>query len=512
MIKYTSIINFKRKGMYSQLKKNSIPFFLLVICSIGIYTRISDIHHNLWLDELTTAWVIEGSFSEIFTRCWINNLSPLYYISIYIPKVFVGYSEFSLRLPSIITGILTIPLIYIITYKLSCSKTLSLLAAFLSSVDSTLVDYSLEVRPYALVIFFSLLHLYIFLFFLQKRQKLFYAVILGLLSGIIILLHYTAVLICIVELFIAIIYFFRKQNFSKQKIYGLLIYVLIPCVILLPFLTHIVYLFENNHILGSFIDKKGLNSIFVLHPHLIRYILFPLMIGFFVEYSTKKNSYTNVNKSFTLFFLLSWYFIPLLIQWFLTKINVATIYYPRYLAWIIPAPIIGSAILIGIFHSKWAKLAFTITLLLLATQFYNKSAILNNLVRKDSQKSMESVLTRNNNRFSWKEAVTKINNSGIEPSKIYVKSSLVESQMLNKTEHVDSLLNNYLLSTVNSMYKLRKVYLEKAEPIHSIAEIPNSMSNYIFVGLIKTNEIEKYLKNGIEISPYHASVKIFYVR
>jgi uncharacterized membrane protein len=515
MIKYASLIYLKTKETYLKHHKVAVPFLLLVICGLGVFLRIIYVHHSFWLDELATAWTVKGSFSEILTRCWISNLSPLYYILIYISKVLFGYSEASLRIPGLLAGVLSIPLIYLVTYKLSGSKTLSLLAAFFSSIDPAFIYYSLEVRPYPLIIFFSLLHLYIFLFFLQNKKSLLYALVLGLLSGLIILLHYTAAIICIAELCIAIIYFLKKK-IIKQKIPGLLIYILIPCVILLPFVTHIKYLLENNAILGSFINMKELISIFDLHPHLVTYILFPLMISlFFWICSPKMNSRVNKNKRFSLFFLLSWYFIPLLVHWFLTEIKVATIYYPRYLAWIIPAPIIGSAILIGIFQSKWIKLVFIITLLLLTTKSYILSAVTNNLSGKDTHKSLESKLTAHVDSFGWKEAVCQINNSGIAAGKIYVLSGLVESRMLNTDKRENSLMNNYLLSTVNSMYPLRKEHLDKAEPVNSIEEIPDAMSNYIVVGAKwKTEPFEcrSILKGGIKLNPGQSEVLIYYVK
>ena len=85
-----------------RLKKLAIPFFILSVCSIGVFVRVQVIHHDLWLDELTTAWVVNDNFSKIFERCWINNLSPLYYIFVYISKLLFGFSESSLRIPSTI--------------------------------------------------------------------------------------------------------------------------------------------------------------------------------------------------------------------------------------------------------------------------------------------------------------------------------------------------------------------------------------------------------------------------
>jgi hypothetical protein len=285
---------------------------------------------------------------------------------------------------------------------------------------------------------------------------------------------------------------------------------------MLPFLWHILYLFNNNHVLGTCISKEGLYSIFVIHPQLISLVLLPLIVGTFVEYAAKKIIFPGANKSFILFFLLSWYFLPLLINWALTKLNVATVYSPRYLSWIIPAPIIGSALLISAFQSKWSKFAYIFTLLVLATQFYIKD-ILTIIVTERNQNETAKYESNGNPDFDWKEAVSKINSSGLLTDKIFVISGLVEYQNLNKKGHEKVELANYLLSTVNSMYKLQKEYLEKAEPKGSILEIPDSASNYIVVGpsaltrdLIKTSEYRKNSQIGTEISPFLAPIVIYY--
>jgi len=175
----------------------------------------------------------------------------------------------------VIAGLLTIPVIYKITYKLSNSYKLSLFAAFLSSIDYWLVYYSLEVRPYSFIIFFSAIHIYIFIFFLEKKNKLFYASILGTISGVIILLNYTSATLCVFEFFVAIAYFSKCKKFSKVTFYGLLIYTILPIFILLPFTHHITYLIQNKSLLGSFIKKTNIASIFFIYPHFINYILLP---------------------------------------------------------------------------------------------------------------------------------------------------------------------------------------------------------------------------------------------
>ena len=482
--------------LLQQIKNKSVPITLFLICCLGSL-RIIHINHSFWQDEITTSWVIGGNFADIFTRCWINNLSPLYFIFIYFSKSLFGYSEFALRIPGLITGILTIPIVYKIAHKLNSSAKLSLFAAFLASIDFWLVYYSLEVRPYSFVVFLSAIHIYIFLLFLKNNKPIFYAVLLGLMSGLIVVMHYTAATLCLVEFFIAIIYFYKEKNFSKEIIYGLLIYAIVPLVILLPFAPHIKYLFANKTLLGSFIEKQDIASIFLIYPHFINYMLLPLIIGFFVEYTRKKDTSCNL-YTFEIFFILSWYFIPVFTHWITTNMDIAHIFRDRYLAWIMPAPIIGSVIIIKNFQSKLAKTTFiTVLLLLTITDYFPDFNLrfFNDIFKKNYQQNVESNIT--SGEFGWKEAVNFINRSNLNLNKIYVIPGLVESEMLHMHIHDDKLLKSYLLSSVNSIYKLAPSYLNIAEPIYSVADIPDSASNYLIISYGFPLDI----KNSTEISP-----------
>jgi hypothetical protein len=494
---------------------NSPVLLLSLICCLGLFVRVLTINHPFWLDELSTAWVVRDTLSEIFTRCWINNLSPLYYTLVYISKYYAGYSEASLRIPSVVAGVLTIPLFYLLTYKLSHSKKLSLFAAFLSSIDLNLIHYSLEVRPYSLVIFFSMLQIYFFLCFLQNKQKIIYSIVSGLLSGIVILFHYTSSLLYAMELLFAAIYLFQTRNFSKEKITGILMFLFIPLIVSAPVLSHLKYLFVSRNILESFIPPKDIYSIFSLHPHLMQYIIIPFSFAILVENSIRKKGITNKYNAnnFSFFFLSFWYFFPLLILWALSEMSIVNLCIPRYITWIIPAPVIGCALLVSIFRSNWSKFVFTGTLFLLFIQSFNEHAILRRLTSRLTQKdTVKTVLNnrddwKSSNGFDWKEAVTAINNSGAKVSKIYLISGLAETKML-KTQY-SSLLKNYLLSPVNSMYKLNKPYIDSTEPISSVDDIQDSASNYILVGDSKF--LEKFDKKVIEMSPKNAVIRIFYV-
>ncbi|MEM5777149.1 MAG: hypothetical protein QXJ06_01745 [Candidatus Aenigmatarchaeota archaeon] len=257
--------------------------------------------------------------------------------------------------------------------------------------------------------------------------------------------------------------------------------------------------------------KQEIGSIFTILPHLSRYILLPfalaILLGYFLS-PNKYKYYINQDKYFIMFFMLSWFFIPILFQWFLAKTNIINIYLDRYFSWVIPAPIIGSILIMSTFQSKHTRIIFLLFVLIL-TQITADSPIIK-LFRKDLRYTIG--LKRFGNEgvgFGWKEAVDLINNSGLRPNKIYIIPPLIEREML--TNNNDSLLQSYLLSSVNSLYKLNKIYLEKTIPIKSIENISDTETNFILIGLAPEIEKLNRFKYIRLISPANQTVNVYYV-
>jgi hypothetical protein len=494
-----------------KLSNKAVYFILFIICLISTFFRVQDIHHYLNIDEITTSWVIKDSFHDIFTNCWLNNLSPLYYIIVYFSKAWFGLSEAALRIPSIVPGVLSIPLIFAITFELSGSKILSLFAALLSAVDPYLVFFSQEVRPYALIIFFSLLGMYLILCYLKKENKNFYAVFIGLISAIIILLHYTAAVICIVQVSIAGIYFFQTKNLTKKRIVELLIFSVIICIALLPFFNHLHYLFTIREILTNYESHQSQITRFIdiMLPPITGYIIWPLLLSVFFEYWKIAAPYRlKKEKYFNYYFVSLWYFIPLVVFVALATFNIAHMLIIRYLAVIIPVPVIAGMVIIAAYKSKLARLIY-LGVLIFLTQFNNIDSVIRNFKWGSYDKHWEWGFYTTKSQFDWKEAVNLINNSDIAPSKVYVMAILTEQQMLNNDSPYDSLLNDYLLSSVNSVYKLDDNYLKKAVLISSVSEIPYEDSDYLLVGR-RLQFWFLYIPELKRLSPENASIDVYY--
>ncbi len=146
-------------------KKGLLPILLL-----GTVLRLISINQSLWLDEATTALAAKMSLADIFTKFFPGDFHPpLYYLLMKGWGSLFGLSEISLRTPSVIFGILTIYLIYLIAKKIFDTKT-ARIASILAATSGLLIYYSQEARMYSLAAFLVTLLFYLFL---EKKWMLF---------------------------------------------------------------------------------------------------------------------------------------------------------------------------------------------------------------------------------------------------------------------------------------------------------------------------------------------------
>jgi mannosyltransferase len=137
---------------------------LLLLCALALVLRIIKLDVPVWGDEVI-GWVYAYRSSLLETiRVALGDQSPwLYYASLHLTIPLLGDTPFGLRLPSVILGILVVPLVYQLMRKIDCSDADSIWAAALVACSSVLIYYSQEARNYSLLVLLSVLSLYAFL-------------------------------------------------------------------------------------------------------------------------------------------------------------------------------------------------------------------------------------------------------------------------------------------------------------------------------------------------------------
>ncbi|MBI4226109.1 glycosyltransferase family 39 protein, partial [Candidatus Roizmanbacteria bacterium] len=169
----------------SKLKKTSqdskIIITLFIIFFASFLIRLISLSQSLWLDEATTARVIQQyNFLEIITKFSPTDFHPpLYYLFMKVWTNVFGYSEIVLRFPSVIFSLLTGYVVYIIGKlvinddsgrprdKLGVARMTKEQTGFWAAVfflfNPLIVYYSQEARMYMMVTFLLTVTLYYFI-------------------------------------------------------------------------------------------------------------------------------------------------------------------------------------------------------------------------------------------------------------------------------------------------------------------------------------------------------------
>jgi len=127
-------------------------------------------HQSLWYDEGFSVYLARLSLGEITARTASDIHPPLYYYLLHLWLGPFGDSEFVLRFFSLIFGLLTVPLIYVLGRRLMGTAS-GLLAALLLAISPLYLWYSQEARMYTLVTFLCLLSSYLLLRALEGKAN-----------------------------------------------------------------------------------------------------------------------------------------------------------------------------------------------------------------------------------------------------------------------------------------------------------------------------------------------------
>jgi mannosyltransferase len=147
-----------------KLSKNRNLYALLIILLLAGSLRFFGLEiQSFWADELST-WYNAGkdNLSEVIAmaKAGLQEATPPgYFFLIYFIEQYFGDSEWVLRLPSAVAGVLSVFVIYLLGRRLYSPRE-GLIAALLMAVLWTPIYYSQEARTYSLLLLFTLLASY----------------------------------------------------------------------------------------------------------------------------------------------------------------------------------------------------------------------------------------------------------------------------------------------------------------------------------------------------------------
>lgn len=150
---------------------NITIFWIILITLLGTTLRIIGFYKSggLWNDEYISYLIASVPFGKGFFRAMISQCHmPIYYLYLKFVMLFSD-SDILLRFSSIIPGIISIPIMYLVGKEKN--KLTGLTCSLFTALSSFLVYYSQEVRFYSLLFLFSALSLYFTIRVIKKPNK-----------------------------------------------------------------------------------------------------------------------------------------------------------------------------------------------------------------------------------------------------------------------------------------------------------------------------------------------------
>ncbi len=192
--------------------KPNLPLCLILF--LGLVLRIISLNQSLWLDEATSAVLARDfSFLSILTKFSPGDFHPpLYYLILKLWSLVFGFTEVALRSFSVLTGLVSIYILYLLVRKLFNQRA-ALISSLLLATSGLHVYFSQEVRMYILASFFVLLSVYFFVKIVKEGgvgNWVYFSFFIALSGAT----HYLTLLILPIFWLFGI---FRKNKFSWFK-------------------------------------------------------------------------------------------------------------------------------------------------------------------------------------------------------------------------------------------------------------------------------------------------------
>ncbi len=143
---------------------------IIAILILALVLRLVNLNQSLWLDEAVQAITAKASLTGIFQEITGDFHPPLFHLLMHFWVRIFGASEISLRMPSVLFGVGTVYLVYLIGQTLG-SKKWGLIPALLFATAPFHIYYSQEARMYSAVTFFIAGSIYFFLKIIKDDKE-----------------------------------------------------------------------------------------------------------------------------------------------------------------------------------------------------------------------------------------------------------------------------------------------------------------------------------------------------
>ena len=145
-----------------EVQPSTVAWGILAITALAVVLRSLGLSQSLWIDEVSTLEYATSGFLEQLTVFVSPNNHLLNTLFIKLSTAVFGESEWSVRLPAVIFGVATVPVLYWLTRR-SLGAWPAMAVTLLLAVSYHHVFFSQNARGYAAHLFLSLLATGLFL-------------------------------------------------------------------------------------------------------------------------------------------------------------------------------------------------------------------------------------------------------------------------------------------------------------------------------------------------------------
>lgn len=435
--------------MINRLLRDKSYMSLWVCLIIGSTLRIWNFWKpSLWLDEFATSLAVSGhgssgNFAERSVKYLL--IPPTYFPFVKLSTILFGTSEFALRLPSVLAGIASILLVYLLGKK-TLSQEAGLLAAWCFALNPWFIDQSQDARAYALAICLALLSS-IALWRVMETVRIRDAVFLSLASAG--LMHCQYIFIPFVA-YQALFWFWiiLRTNDGLRKILLKLWFAtqIMTLLLLVPAFRHLyqLWLWRNDFKYEIKIDPGYLTAL--VGPEIIMLISLSLSLLIFYFFNwilgTKPLTFCHRGvKRENIYYFLLWFLLPwpfYLSTWQLTGTS-SLIVLRYFIIYLIPSCLLVGWFISGVNLTKLKPLWITFFLVLDFSLYLAPNFVRNGLFSTDRHED-------------WRGLVRYLESNCPNDPKVLLKSGQIVADLILQPDGRDVLWKDVIRSPFGEFY------------------------------------------------------------
>ena len=402
--------NWNRINNSSNFRQYTNYAILLILLLIAFSLRLYHIYfQSLWNDELSSIMRSDFNKLSLIIKDWDEYGHPpgLYFFYYFWIKLFSN-EELSIRIPSLIAGVLSVLFIYLLAKKIYSQKEGIISAAF-TAILWCPIYFSQEARQYSLLILFSIIISHLLIIIIHRLlddnfSNLIYYILYIFSSIFLTYLHYFGLLLVAIQFcFMMLIFLFKK----RKNIHILILYSII-FIAYIPWLSTLIF-YSNYDAVPHITKPSPIDAVYFFEflfnwSEPLTKVVFFLYVYFFIStiyYIIKNKIYKNYVEFITQpeVILGLWLFIPFIIVYIRSIISTPILTYRSLLISLPPAYILLSRSLIKLpFNIKINYLLICTLIALFAYDlFYNLDYY--NKPTKDQFRESVKYIIDNNSKY-----------------------------------------------------------------------------------------------------------------